>query len=902
MRIPFYVVGALMLVAHSFLAHRSLAVEAYVTAASGHPYGVARIEFPVANPVVGQPLPPLQVSDAGGRILYPISADARVKVGRPRGVRLGGNRGRGRGRLLDRVGGLIQQLTDGDEDDMPEQTVTRRVYFLFTGSDPLQVQVGDSQGQIGSYQVVPSQDATEQAEVLAQWWASYTGEVKQQIDAADYPAWVEYYLVAMLSGRTGLPLPAWYRDTSEGDDALLNSLKLIGGAEETGEAVFRLAAAPYSGDPETATLPLPPPPNWSPVPISEDLSAVTVEPMATRVPPECFYIRYGSFENFLWFRDLSDEYGGDIGRMITLRGVENDAFLRVETQLNTKMNQLSRMLGPSVIEDQALIGRDLFMIDGASMGVLMKSKNAFVLETSLSADRTNLANQDPSATLKDVKIAGQTVSFLSTPDNRVRSFLAKDGDYVFICNSRALMQRFLEVGRSGQSLAATESFRLSRKLMPVDRQDTVFAYFSPEMLQGLVSPQYLIEMRRRLFAKSGVAMVHMARLAAAQQQDAAVGIDELTAAGYLPSGFGERADGSGLVAVGDRLIDTMRGARGTFLPIADVEIDLVTQAESDWYNNIANEYSTRFPAIDPIMVGVQREQLEGDAGLERVTVHAQVAPWDPEKYGKLAKQLGPPTDVEMKFAPDDIIAVQAHVSSALLGPPTHLFAAIKDTVPPDPDDFEGILNIYRSLRGMPGYLGAWPQPGALDRLPLGLGIGQPVGPGMSRLIGGIYRYTDGQFSILSFQPELIQSSLPFMGAEAAEDSAQIRGRVGNLKGSQIEGWVNAQLYERASESSVAGAKYLSLLSRQLDVAPENVPAAAQQILGSRLQCTLGGQYQLSPETGRWMSTAWGGEYAPPTAPPQYVAPAMTWFRGGQFSFTQYANRLVADAEIVMQRK
>ena len=90
-----------------------------------------------------------------------------------------------------------------------------------------------------------------------------------------------------------------------------------------------------------------------------NVKSAVVEPIATKVPPDCFYIRYGSFQNYLWFQDLADEHGGDITRMITLRGIVNDGAERLETQLNMKMTQLSRMLGGTVIEDQALIGRDL---------------------------------------------------------------------------------------------------------------------------------------------------------------------------------------------------------------------------------------------------------------------------------------------------------------------------------------------------------------------------------------------------------------------------------------------------------------------------------------------------------------------------------------------------------------
>ncbi len=878
--------------------YRAGAVDIFVSAVTGQPYGVASIEIPVQPPVVGRQLPPINVSGEEGRILYPIADDVRVKVA-PASQRPVPPAGRGR--LIGRVGNLIRELTDGDEE--VEQTVTRRVSFLIRGDAPVRVRLDDADGPIGQYEIVSTDDPAARDQLLGKWWTSYTAAARRQIDAAKYPAVVESYLVAMLSGRLGMPLPGWYTNTAQEQDELVDTLKLIAGAQGVADSVFRRAAAGTPVPENSASLPLPDRPDWAPMFASQNLGGVPVEPIATRVPPECFYIRYGSFANYLWFRDLSQEYGGDISRMVTLSGIDDDSAGRIETQLHLKTTELSRMLGGTVIEDQALVGRDLFLSDGASIGVLIKAKNAFLMRTSLANDRTALAGHDDSVTLKDIKVAGRPVSLLASPDNRVRSFMAEDGQYFLVTNSRTLVKRFFEVGQSGRSLAETSAFRLSRQLMPLQRNDAIFVYFSPAMLRGLVDPEYLIELRRRLTAKSEIALVHLARLAAAAEGHEITEIDQLVAAGFLPDRFGRRrADGSGVIAAGDQVIDTLRGERGTFLPIADVRIDSVTEEEANWYRQIAAQYSTRFPTIDPIMVGVGRSKVDGAQGIERVTLHAEIAPWEAEKYGWIAQQLGPPTNVAMKFAPDDIVAVQAHVASPQLGPPTHLFAAIKDTVPPEPEDFEGILNIYRSLRQIPGYLGAWPQPGALDRLPLGLGRGTPVGPGMSRLIGGLYRYTDGGFSILSFQPEILQSSLPFISAVDVDDSAQVRVQIGNLAGSRIESWVNSQLYQLAAEGSGAGANFLGLLSRQLKVEPENGLMATQRILGVPLQCTLGGRYQYQPEIGQWISTAWQNNFITTVPPPGYVAPAMKWFRGANAQLTQYEDRLVADAVIDIQRQ
>ncbi len=255
----------------------------------------------------------------------------------------------------------------------------------------------------------------------------------------------------------------------------------------------------------------------------------------------------------------------------------------------------------------------------------------------------------------------------------------------------------------------------------------------------------------------------------------------------------------------------------------------------------------------------------------------------------------------MKFAPDDVVRMQAHVASETIGPPTHLFAGIRDTTPPAPKQFEGLLNIYRSLRQIPGYLGAWPRPGAIDRLPLGLGRGMDIGNGMSRLLGGLYRYTDESFSVLSFQPDILVATLPFLEATDVEDLANVRAEIDNLVGSKLEGWVNQQLYDRAAESSIAGANFLNLLTRQLQVDSQQAKHVAQDILGGELQCTLGGQYEFVGGD-HWVSTAWKGERPPAEAPDNYLAPILGWLRGADAKLAQYADRLIVDANIDVERK
>lgn len=887
------------------------------------PYGVATIEFPLQRPIRSdEPGPKILVQDlqqsvkadgqSVGRIFYSISDDVRIPITPTSETPVPQP---GNGRLLRRIGNLIQEISDRDAPKT--QIIARRVFFLFAGAAPLQIQLSDPAGLIGQYEIKPQTSAQDHTVGMNAWWNAFQAHAKMMLDQAEYPPRVESYLVAMLSGRTGAPLPPWFVRQDQPDDMLLNTLKYLSGSPSVTNEIFRRTAAGLGHDnqpqgPELsqqANQPLPQPPNWRQAPPPNLPNKIEIEPIATRVPPECFYLRFGSFENYLWFVDLSEEYGGDIGRMVSLSVVKNMGTRLFEEQIAVELNQMTRMFGPTVVTDQAVIGTDMFTSDGASMAVLIQSANAFLLRSSMNSERKAKASADDEVTLRDIKIAGKTVSLLSTPDHRVRSFMAEDDGYFFITNSETLVKRFFEVGDNKKSLASTDQFRLSRTLVPESRKDTIFAYFPTDMLQGLLAPKTMIELRRRIAAQSDVALVYLARqmaraegLVAPSEDEGPLGLETLIENGYLPISFGTRADGSGVFGVGDDVVDTMRGARGHFLPIADVQIDQVTPEEASWYRQIADQYSRAFPQLDPLILAIKRTDVPGHPNLEQLSIHAEIAPLVPEKYGKISKQLGPPTRVKFSSAPDDLVSVQAHVASEALGPATHLFMGIKDSYPPMPDDFDGIFRTYMALRQLPAYLGAWPQPGALDRLPLNLGKGRPIGGGMYRLIGGLYRYTDGGFSVLSFQPEVLRSTLPYLEATEAEDMATVRGKVGSLYGSQLEGWVNQLLYQRASQASRNTARFLNLMVDTLHVPPDETLSFAEKIMGAPIQCGLGGEFEFDRATGRWYSTAWFGPSAPELAPKDYLSPLLIWFRGGNFSATQYSDRMVANLQLVVARQ
>ena len=173
-----------------------------------------------------------------------------------------------------------------------------------------------------------------------------------------------------------------------------------------------------------------------------------------------------------------------------------------------------------------------------------------LLANDIRRNRAETLAANPDATEQHIIIAGHDVSFLSTPDNRVRSFYAVDGDFHLVTTSRRIVERFYEAGAGKRPLGEAADFRHARAGRKPSDADSIYAYLSQAFFQQLASPQYQIEMTRRLRSVTDIELVQMARLAAQAEHKPADSIEQLIAGGFLPAGFSSpahRPDGSQLV-------------------------------------------------------------------------------------------------------------------------------------------------------------------------------------------------------------------------------------------------------------------------------------------------------------------------------------------------------------------
>jgi len=862
--------------------------------------------------------------------------------------------------------------------------------------------------------------------LLERWWDGYANEARRQLEASDYPPGIETYLCEMLASRLDLP-PRELRSKREivkaQRDVPLSTLELLGGVESLRDDVMRASLSPrqLAGDGASdvrksfgiekginaggnpwlapsaqglgATVPLPPAPLWTNPVVPMMSEKVPIESIASHVPPECFYIRFERFANYLWFQQLTEAQGRGISQMIMLRGIDYQSDKRVERMLNTKTTALAKLFGDAVIQDIALIGLDLYMQDGPAMGVLFESSSPDLLMQSLDSERTTTAAQqgEQGVLLEDIELLGSKVTFLSSPDNRIRSFRARAGNYILITTSKTLCKRFLEVDQGSPSLASSPSFQYARLSMPLQNEYSLFAFFSPQFFRSLVSPQYTIELRRRFRAIAHLQLAEMATLVDKHESTAGVETSSDTAIprnepaksnsldlptliakkllppwfidatpesqpiyqmtqATQPNGVNEKTRGQ---KPAGHWIDSLRGARGSFIPIPDIDFVECAPEEAASYVEQSSYYATHWQQTDPLAVGIRRFAHPTSGTMERLAIEAYVAPFGRDKYGWLSQVLAPPVRTRIQLPADDVVNLQIHMSGqSLLGfAPVQdhvLFSGVKDLIPPPPNANLKLIETLRTLQMTPAYVGAWPRPGYLDRLPFGLGGGLADPYGFSRMLIGAWRWQGNGFSVLSFDRSILENSIRTLQVVPAIDPAQARATIADLENSKLSTWINTYWYRRGLQGSRGNARLLDTIQTQFQIPAIESKDVAERLIDGVVQCPLGGVYAMT-STGRndvgrndvgkkegansnaanalWSSSAWpvnpssintqpnqplaqpsrpyaaGIEMNPETAfpPAEYRAPWLGWFRGGQIHVTQLSNQLILVGQVDLEK-
>ncbi len=912
-----------ILVCSATAAQAQIEIQAVV----GEPFGVGAVTLNLPAEMLPEPLgiEGVGLSEKSGRVYYP--AMRTPAVANVLKEMLGEDGPLTNTPLLS--GGPVRQQVGGILRGVINRPPRTTIYFLFRGREPLDLIV-QARTSI-PLTVQPRNAPGVYRRLMDAWWRDYAAPRRLLAQKPDYPPQVETYLVNSLARRLNLPLPRERQEESgysqfeheasalaggEGIRTALERDRVLGlaqgnlAADQPLPLVQELPPLDYPDDniPSPSGkgtrgegVPAPPTPGELPA-LSPALSQSEkgIESIARHVPADFFYIRFGSFENFLWFQDTLDTWGGDLQNLVSQRGLNDQKNQRIQDQLVLEQTQLSRMLGPTVISDVAMIGTDILMQDGAAFGFLFEARNSFLLGNSLSGPRSARIKAGK-AKEETVKIAGKDVSFLSSPDGKIRSYYVVSGDYHFITSSRALVERFLKVAKGDGSLGALREFRHARSVMPLDRKDAVFIYFSDAFFGNYASPAYRVECLRRLEAATDIEIVQLAKLNAAAEGKPGGSIEELTSGGFLPPGFGPRVDGSHVVITKDEVYDSLRGRRGAFVPVPDVPVERISRREAESYGRFVAYCQENIGRVEPMLVGLQHKVQPGKQ--EQVIIDARMTPLQQKRLQQFARILGPITTDQLAAVPGNMATLEISV------PNGRLVGGLRDALPAgEANEFIGARFIpWLKLGSMiSGYFGYQGDPSFLGVVEL-MFNGPADANGYKRNILGLWRLQYGPFVLFSFQPAVLANIAAQLHYEPAKEPANLRMNVKDVTGAQITTFLNNWGFSRTRETALGNVRLMQSLNQQLHVPEKDCREAAEFLLAAKLVCPLGGDYILRdvPDgASRWTaakleeSAGRAGMFAP--APAGYVAPPLNWFRGLDLHASLVGTLLSAHAEVIMQ--
>ena len=717
------------------------------------------------------------------------------------------------------------------------------------------------------------------------WWKLYSNRVVRNSRGDLYPPSIDQYLTNMLARRLELQPPSFSSFRFLPPDDLTDVFSTIAGTESIRLAMQKDALLGRGGGRSGVMYPLPEAASPPPVEIPEPPADVQVEAISMAVPLECFYARFGSFENFLWFRDRADEWGTDLRDMLAARGMDYQISERLQHQLQISDSALSRILGPAVIRDVAFIGNDTFVREGPGVGILFLAEAGDVLKANLKRQRKAAAATISGCTLQDVKFDGHDTqaTFLSVPTNEVRSFYLIHGDYHFVTTSRYLAQKFLDVVAAPEtSLGASKEFRYARSKMPVTRDDSLFLYLSDAFFRQLVDPAFRIEMTRRARSENEIQLLQFAQLAASGEGHSLRQIQQLKQLRFLPPNFPIRADESALEVRSNGIVDTLRGARGSFIPVRDVSVKQITEQEFNAYREFARKYRRIWDVMDPAMIGISRTEVDGQ---EHLKMDLIVYPFAARRYRGLTSFVNGTGKRRVSLPKQAIAVLQGNVFEG-----TPSFAGILNREIPFWIDDQN--RVQMDWTHEPWFSGA---------------VGKAADILLNSANSSKFAIRDNEGVTLAVQAEtkeLAGELVRGLETEIAERPAQYRLSVGDIAQSPVAPVLHANAWQRAAMMSHGGSTLLNRLSSQLRVPQKAALTTAETLYNGHLISPIGKTYRLKPVLtgvdGAPKRQLWN-----PAAEVDYKShrlPILTQVRGVEFELTLEGQTLTSHIELKIDRK
>ena len=143
--------------------------------------------------------------------------------------------------------------------------------------------------------------------------------------------------------------------------------------------------------------------------------------LAAYVPHDQHAIFFPSFKAMIQALDEADAGGTPLLQWLEPRSEEALTRARYQKQLCLELDEMSRILGPTVISSVAMTGSDPYLRTGSDLAILFEAKSAAILKATFIARQTAAKQRIPSAKSLDGEIEGVSYTAVVTEDRTISS-------------------------------------------------------------------------------------------------------------------------------------------------------------------------------------------------------------------------------------------------------------------------------------------------------------------------------------------------------------------------------------------------------------------------------------------------------------------------------------------------
>jgi hypothetical protein len=374
--------------------------------------------------------------------------------------------------------------------------------------------------------------------------------------------------------------------------------------------------------------------DWKPL-IHEPKPAL--DALAANIPFDQHAIFFASFEAMSRWIQEADDGGTPILQMFEPRAEDANSRGRYQRQLCLALDELSRLLGPKLITSIAFTGSDPYLRTGTDVGIVYQATSGQTLRTLIQGKHATAQTANPAVKTVKGDIAGVAYSGVVSPDRSISSYVAAVENIVFVSNSKAQLQRLVNVAKGKtQPLATQDDYIYFRQKYPTGGTDeTGIMVLSDATIRRWCGPQWRIANSRRTHAAAALAELQAEHL------------DELVSCqakfGGVITNMPEIGD---ITLTMNGVLSSTYGTLEFLTPIIEMPIDQVTQAEADSYNRWRDGYQRNWSQVfDPIAVrfSMQPKRLSADVCVTPLIGASEYRPFMAVSQGaRLAANAGDP--------------------------------------------------------------------------------------------------------------------------------------------------------------------------------------------------------------------------------------------------------------------